>query len=175
MKGRLHNTKDGWVVKFEYIDDQYSSYMEFISIELPVISEQQSLYMFAELSDDWKNKCEGMEVEFEYLPNNKNTKFLLSGFAKIKVDECEPIISDDFQIGPDGAYEHSDRNISFQSILWKVSEQLQNVQYDNGDISDLGNEIGISVGKGVENMTENEISIFISGIRHGISLTNGTH
>ena len=56
-----------------------------------------------------------------------------------------------------------------------MSEQLQNVQYDNGDISDLGNEIGISVGKGVENMTENEISIFISGIRHGISLTNGTH
>ena len=42
MKGKLHNTKDGWVVKFEYIDDQYSSYMEFISIELPVISEQQS-------------------------------------------------------------------------------------------------------------------------------------
>jgi hypothetical protein len=110
-----------------------------------------------------------------YMKYNKNTKFLLSGFAKIKVDECEPIISDDFKIGPDGAYEHSDRNISFQSILWKVSEQLQNVQYDNGDRSDLGNEIGISVGKGVENMTENEISIFISGIRHGISLTNGTH
>ena len=25
MKGKLHNTKDGWVVKFEYIDDQYIS------------------------------------------------------------------------------------------------------------------------------------------------------
>jgi len=91
------------------------------------------------------------------------------------IQHDEPKVSDDFQIGPNGAYEHSDRDIKFQKTLWRVSEHLQNVSYKNGDISDLGNEIGISVGKVIENMTENEISMFISGFKHGVSLTNGTH
>ena len=44
-----------------------------------------------------------------------------------------------------------------------------------GDLSDCGNEIGIIVGERYKNMTEDETSDFISGIKHGISLTNGTH
>jgi hypothetical protein len=44
-----------------------------------------------------------------------------------------------------------------------------------GDLSDCGNEIGNMVGSKYKNMTEDEIEDFITGIRHGISLTNGTH
>jgi hypothetical protein len=44
-----------------------------------------------------------------------------------------------------------------------------------GDISDLGNEIGHSVGLIIKNMTEGQITDLIHGLRHGISLTNGTH
>ena len=44
-----------------------------------------------------------------------------------------------------------------------------------GDISDLGNEIGLAVGSTFNNMTEEEIRDFISGFRHGVSLANGTH
>lgn len=44
-----------------------------------------------------------------------------------------------------------------------------------GDLSDCGNEIGYTVGKKYKDMTEDEIENFITGIRHGISLTNGTH
>lgn len=44
-----------------------------------------------------------------------------------------------------------------------------------GDLSDFGNEIGFWVGKHYENLTENEIKLFITGFRHGVSLTNGTH
>jgi hypothetical protein len=44
-----------------------------------------------------------------------------------------------------------------------------------GDLSDCGNEIGNMVGSKYKNMTEGEIENFITGIRHGISLTNGTH
>lgn len=44
-----------------------------------------------------------------------------------------------------------------------------------GDLSDCGNEIGYIVGCKYKNMTEDEIEDFITGIRHGISLTNGTH
>ena len=44
-----------------------------------------------------------------------------------------------------------------------------------GDLSDCGNEIGLIVGECYEDMTIDEIENFIAGIRHGISLTNGTH
>ena len=89
--------------------------------------------------------------------------------------ENEPYISDNFQIGPDGAFELSDREIDFQNLLKSVSSKLNIVTYNNGDISDLGNEIGIAIGKSIENIKDHEISEFIFGIKHGISLTNNTH
>ena len=89
--------------------------------------------------------------------------------------ENEPYISDNFQIGPRGAYEHSDRELDFQETLKSISQMLMIVKYNNGDISDIGNEIGIAVGSTIKNMTEDEISQFISGFVHGVSLTNGTH
>jgi 2-keto-4-pentenoate hydratase/2-oxohepta-3-ene-1,7-dioic acid hydratase in catechol pathway len=55
-----------------------------------------------------------------------------------------------------------------------LKEAVNRVEY-TGDISDLGNEIGVIVGHAYENMTEENINDFISGFRHGISLTNGTH
>jgi hypothetical protein len=44
-----------------------------------------------------------------------------------------------------------------------------------GDISDFGNEIGYQIGHIIKNMSESQISDFIHGLKHGISLTNGTH
>lgn len=55
-----------------------------------------------------------------------------------------------------------------------ISEHAFDVKYQ-GDISDLGNEIGYCVGQIIKNMTEEQTTDFIHGIRHGISLTNGTH
>ena len=55
-----------------------------------------------------------------------------------------------------------------------LKEAVNRVEY-TGDISDLGNEIGVTVGHAYENMTEENINDFIFGFRHGISLTNGTH
>jgi len=64
----------------------------------------------------------------------------------------------------------------FKKILTELSEKLTNVSYDNGDLSDVGNEIGIIVGEWIdENKMGYEKDSFISGIRHGISLTDGTH
>jgi len=87
----------------------------------------------------------------------------------------EPKVSDDFQIGPDGAYEHSDRDIEFKNVLHSISLKLDKVEYNNGDISDIGNEVGVAIGTLIPDMTDNEISMFISGFKHGVSLTNGTH
>ncbi len=44
-----------------------------------------------------------------------------------------------------------------------------------GELDDLGNEIGIIVGTRYTNFSEEDLEDFLSGIRHGISLTNGTH
>lgn len=47
--------------------------------------------------------------------------------------------------------------------------------YD-GDLSDIGNEIGIIVGKYInEKKSGYEKDTFMNGLKHGISLTDGTH
>jgi hypothetical protein len=61
----------------------------------------------------------------------------------------------------------------FKHILNRIKTQLENINYPNGDISDVGNEIGIALGKYLS--TDEELNDFIAGLKHGISLTNGTH
>jgi hypothetical protein len=68
-----------------------------------------------------------------------------------------------------------DRLIDFKETINKISEHLNNLKYYNGDISDIGNEIGYAIGSVLENMTEYEINSFVTGFKHGVSLTNGTH
>jgi len=62
---------------------------------------------------------------------------------------------------------------NFIHILNRIKTQLEKVNYDNGDISDVGNEIGIALGQYLS--TNEELNDFITGLKHGISLTNGTH
>ena len=62
---------------------------------------------------------------------------------------------------------------NFTHILNRIKTQLEKVNYDNGDMSDIGNEIGIVLGEFIT--TEEELNDFITGLKHGISLTNGTH
>ena len=67
-----------------------------------------------------------------------------------------------------------EREIDFKKINSKISNQLQSIQYI-GDLSDIGNEIGFVIGYLLENMNTDEIDSFITGFKHGVSLTNGTH
>ena len=59
-------------------------------------------------------------------------------------------------------------------IANSLKENVTRLNYI-GDISDLGNEIGVVVGSAFKEMTDEEISDFITGFQHGVSLTNGTH
>ena len=65
--------------------------------------------------------------------------------------------------------------MNFKETIKHISKQLDKIHYDNGDIGDIGNEIGFSLGSKIENMSEEQIEDFIIGFRHGVSLTNGTH
>ena len=69
-------------------------------------------------------------------------------------------------------------NDTFAETLSKIATEISNrklQQSYSGDISDLGNEIGHALGKVLSNMNEVEITDFIHGLRHGISMTNETH
>jgi hypothetical protein len=44
---------------------------------------------------------------------------------------------------------------------------------DSGDLSDIGNEIGMILGQYTSR--ENTAEDFIRGLRHGISLSDGSH
>ena len=68
-----------------------------------------------------------------------------------------------------------EREINFKETLTLLSQNLPSVLYNNGDLSDIGNEIGFQLGSILPNMTDEEIREFIMGFKHGISLTNGTH
>lgn len=61
----------------------------------------------------------------------------------------------------------------FTHILIQIKKHLEKVPYDDGDLSDVGNEIGIVLGRYIDK--EQDLKDFIQGIRHGISLTNGEH
>ena len=60
----------------------------------------------------------------------------------------------------------------FKKILKEIGENLNNVAYEYGDYSDIGNEIGFVLGKTI---TKDELEDFLTGLRHGISLSDGTH
>lgn len=62
---------------------------------------------------------------------------------------------------------------NFTHILTQIKKHLDKVSYENGDLSDVGNEIGIVLGRYIDK--EQDLKDFIQGLRHGISLTNGGH
>ena len=65
---------------------------------------------------------------------------------------------------------------NFTHILNRIKTQLESVSYDNGDVSDVGNEIGIIITKYFDDKDFGwDKNGFIDGLNHGISLTDGTH
>lgn len=64
---------------------------------------------------------------------------------------------------------------TFDNIKNNIKSQLDKINYQ-GDLSDIGNEIGIAIGKYVhEDAYGWELDSFIHGVKHGISLAKGTH
>ena len=63
----------------------------------------------------------------------------------------------------------------FEKVKKKIIDQLNNVEYE-GDLSDIGNEIGIAIGEFVtKDEMGYEVDDFIHGVKHGVSLIDGTH
>lgn len=75
------------------------------------------------------------------------------------------------------ALEFSSEQENFKPILKilvrNINKQIKKASCRVVDISDVGNEIGIAIGKYIK--TEEDKRDFIDGIEHGISLIDGTH
>ena len=67
----------------------------------------------------------------------------------------------------------------FEQIKKDIMLQLAKVNYRSGDLTDIGNEIGVAIGKYTmeENAKNNALDTesFICGLKHAISLIDGTH
>ena len=87
MTGKLHKKEDHWVIRYKMEDDLIATDGGELSLHPEDIDEM--LFCFI-----------GEEVEFKIVPHMHDT-FV----AKIVK---EPFVGDDFQIGPDGAYENVD-------------------------------------------------------------------
>lgn len=57
-------------------------------------------------------------------------------------------------------------------ICLQISERLSSLPYDSGDLSDIGNEIGIILGKHFSEEIGFDMESFRSGLRHGVSISS---
>lgn len=62
----------------------------------------------------------------------------------------------------------------FRKALDEIAAGLLTVKY-TGDASDIGNEFGVLIGKFLDGEMGWDKDAVISGVKHGISLTDGTH
>jgi len=58
----------------------------------------------------------------------------------------------------------------FKKISEEISIHFANIAYTNGEISDLGNEMGLALGKSIPRISDQDIEDFIRGVHHGIDL-----
>lgn len=62
---------------------------------------------------------------------------------------------------------------TLNNFLIELKNRADEINY-HGDLSDVGNEIGIILGKQIIKSSD-EVDDFVSGLIHGISLGNNTH
>ena len=57
----------------------------------------------------------------------------------------------------------------------EIIEDLKTAEYFVGDLSDIGNTIGIIIGKYICDDMGFKEDAFLHGFNHGVSMSNGTH
>ena len=108
MKGKLTKTEQGWEIK--YFDTEKAYSIMYCGESIPLHPNDQEL-MLNRNQTLW----DGQEVEFEI---SKVGNFA-SQITLI------PYVSDDFQIGPDGAYEHKEsKKVSWDELFNDVESKL---------------------------------------------------
>jgi hypothetical protein len=76
-----------------------------------------------------------------------------------------------------GCFEGLPVDAAAKDIAQEIAEHLiKGTKLTEGcDLSDLGNEIGIALAKRISKNLGYDLESFISGVKHGVSLIDGTH
>lgn len=62
---------------------------------------------------------------------------------------------------------------NFEKMKDAIKEQLEAIYFE-GDLSDIGNAVGIVIGRYITKESGFEKSDFLAGLDHGISMTGST-
>lgn len=62
----------------------------------------------------------------------------------------------------------------FKEALLELSNKLSKIAY-NGDLSDIGNDVGFIIAKYFDKANHDDLDNFITGLKHGVSLVDGTY
>jgi hypothetical protein len=136
-----------------------------------VDKELQKEKMIKEIAGKWEGKYSEETIR-EAMNNNKAREY-----TSPLIEELLNEVTPEEMERTNREMENMDREFNKTKLNYianTLKEAVNRMEY-TGDMSDLGNEIGVTVGHAYENMTEENINDFISGFRHGVSLTNGTH
>ena len=60
-------------------------------------------------------------------------------------------------------------------VIKELTERSKKLPHDGIDLSDVGNEVGVIVAQYFSDTMGHGKNDFIDGIKHGISLMDGTH
>ena len=66
-------------------------------------------------------------------------------------------------------------NVILDELINRLIDLRSKSIIKDGDLTDLGNEIGIIIGQYTNDKIGYEKDDFVSGINHGISISDGTH
>jgi hypothetical protein len=58
------------------------------------------------------------------------------------------------------------------SMALDLSERALFIQYGEGELTDVGNEIGAALGRTLESLSIEDVTEIITGLRHGLRLNN---
>ncbi len=70
---------------------------------------------------------------------------------------------------------NSKKNREISNAIRALMNSQEDILEDKSDLSDFGNIIGLAIGEHIDDEMGYELEDFISGLRHGISLKDGTH
>lgn len=66
-------------------------------------------------------------------------------------------------------------NKEIKIIAAVVAYEITHVEAPISDLADLGNEVGVAIQPYIDDEMGFSLDDFISGIKHGVSLGDGTH
>jgi hypothetical protein len=123
MKGTLHKTEQGWIV-------EYAKHSE-----LPLHPDDESLWMFAELNEEWKDKLDGKEVEFEIVSDTYEKPGKGNTYAKLipSKEQQKQLITEIMDLdAKDGLYDTvNDTGSELDKLAEKHVESLGFITFTN--------------------------------------------